>query len=85
MPVTSQQVRLSALAGLAAGGVLNPRQFGKALGQTTITGFLTGGAIKHRHVSKLGGPLRRSFMLGVGIGLLDQLGEIPPTLPEGLQ
>ena len=34
VPVASQQVLLSALAGLAAWSVLNPRQFGKALGQS---------------------------------------------------
>jgi hypothetical protein len=53
-------------------------------GEMMLTGVLNGGVIKRRDASKLESPLRMSFMLGVSVGLLDQLGELPPTMPERL-
>ncbi len=54
------------------------------LGDVMLTNVLNAGGIKRRHVSKLQSPLYMSFMLGVSVGLLDQLGEVPPTMPERL-
>jgi hypothetical protein len=42
------------------------------------------GPIKRRHRDKIGEAFRISFDLGVMIGLLDQLGEVPPTMPARL-
>lgn len=55
-----------------------------ALGDLMINGMLNSGAFKRRHASKLQSPLIMSFMLGVSIGLLDQLGEVPSMIPERL-
>jgi hypothetical protein len=54
------------------------------LGEMMITGVIAGGAIKHRDAAKLESPLRLSFLLGVSVALLDQLGEVPPEMPARL-
>jgi len=54
------------------------------LGQMLLTNIAQSSGIKRRHRSKLEAPLRMSFILGMSIGLLDQLGEIPSTPPQRL-
>lgn len=54
------------------------------LGEMMLTGVAASGAIKRRHAAKLESPLRLSFLLGVSVALLDQLGEVPPEMPARL-
>lgn len=42
----------------------------------------SGGGFERRQASKLESPLRLSFLLGVSVALLDQLGEVPSTMPD---
>jgi len=49
-----------------------------------ILANVSSGGIKRRHASKLQSPLRMSFLLGVSIGLLDELSELPPKPPARL-
>jgi hypothetical protein len=53
-------------------------------GDVVIGGIRAGSGIKRRDQGKLKDPLRLSFGLGVSVGLLDQLGELPPTMPARL-
>ena len=53
-------------------------------GDMVLTQVMNRGVIKRRHESKLESPLYMSFMLGVSLGLLDQLGEVPTTPPARL-
>lgn len=54
------------------------------LGDFFINQALSGGLIKGRRASGLQSPLYMSFMLGISLGLLDQLGEVPATMPTRL-
>ena len=49
-----------------------------------VTNVGAASGIKHRHAEMLQAPLYMSFLIGVSIGLLDQLGEVPETPPPCL-
>jgi hypothetical protein len=49
-----------------------------------LTSVLNSGAIRRGDAKKLDDPLHLAFMLGVAIAILDQLGEVPATMPEKL-
>jgi hypothetical protein len=55
-----------------------------AIGMFTLDNIDASGTISQRDADKLRLPLLISFLLGVNVGLLDQLGELPPTLPPRL-
>jgi hypothetical protein len=54
------------------------------VGGVMLEGFRESGAIKRRHRDKVGGYLSLSHHLGVIVGLLDMLGELPATIPPRL-
>jgi hypothetical protein len=54
------------------------------LGELMIGNVVGSGGIKRRHAAKLQSPLRLSFLLGLSVGLLDQLGELPQEMPARL-
>lgn len=54
------------------------------MGLITIGATLQHGPIKGRHVGKMTDLLRLSWELGLLVGLLDQLGEVPATMPPRL-
>jgi hypothetical protein len=55
-----------------------------SLGHFMVSNLAAGGAMKRRDAEKLNSPLFVSFLLGVSLGLLDQLGELPPVVPQRL-
>ena len=57
-----------------------------ALSEMMLAGIAASGAVEDRDRAELEFPLRFSFFLGVGVALLDQLGEVPPDFaPAPLQ
>ena len=51
-----------------------------ALSEMMLAGIAASGAVEDWDRAELEVPLRFSFFLGVGVALLDQLGEVPPDM-----
>lgn len=49
-----------------------------------LASVLNSGSIKRRDAKKLDDPLHLAYMLGVAIGILDQLGHLPEVMPQKL-